>query len=242
VRHPVPVWAIVKEALGLYWQEARVLLPVAFLLFLIPAVSNGFGLWHGSRDLFAPGAAARTVAAAVISTTAGTLYAGMVVGLLRELRQGRGAAGPRELMRFARPVLGRLVGAGILAGLAIGAGTVLFFVGLIPMVIWVVIAPVIVVEETGVRPAFKRSWNLVRGHAWSVIGVLLLVGLISAVFLPLFLLIPVGPAKAAVTTVTSTLTAPLSALAVGVLYFHLRIAEDAKATAESPPLEPAAAK
>jgi hypothetical protein len=74
-----------------------VLLPVAFWLFLIVAIVNG--LTAGNFALF--------LVALVVSLAIGTLYQGMVVGLVQDVQDGRRDSSVGDLMRFALPVLGR---------------------------------------------------------------------------------------------------------------------------------------
>jgi hypothetical protein len=117
--------------------------------------------------------------------------------------------------------------AGILAGLGIALGLVLLIVpGLFLLTIWAVIAPVIVVENSRALDAFGRSRELVRGHGWTVFGIVVIVGLLSAIassllqaafsFLPLFLEILVG------STIAQAVVAPFGAIALAITYFRLR--------------------
>ena len=69
-----------------------------------------------------------------------------------------------------------LIGAGILAGIGIAIGLILLIVpGLFLLTIWAVIAPVIVIERTGVFGSFGRSQQLVKGNGWQVFGVILII-------------------------------------------------------------------
>ena len=87
-----------------------------------------------------------------------------------------------ELVEETWPVVLPLIGAGILAGIGIVIGLLLLLVpGLILLTIWSVIAPVIVVEHSGVIDAFGRSRALVKGNGWQVFGVILVVFLITAI-------------------------------------------------------------
>lgn len=207
-----------SQAFSTYGAQAGVLLPVAFGLFLVVAVIDA--LITGSLILFPLGLA--------VSVIAGTLYQGMVVNLVRDVQDGRRDASAAELLRSAAPVIAPLIGAGLLAGLAIGVGFLLLVVpGLILLTIWAVIAPVIVIERTGIFKAFGRSRELVRGNGWRVFGVIFIVFLITA-FVGL-LLGALGASIASGTggrivfnVIASTLTAPIGALTAAVIYFRLR--------------------
>lgn len=228
------VGATLSEVFSIYRAQAVTLLPVAFWLFLAVAIVNG--LIAGSVVLLPIDLA--------ISTIAGTLYQGMVVGLVRDVQDGRRDSSVGELMRSALPVLLPLIGAGLLSGLAIGIGTVLFIVpGLFLATIWAVLAPVIVVERSRVFDAFGRSRALVRGNGWPVFGaiavafVITIVGVI--VFGSIAAAIANGPLiRIVFSAIASTFTAPVAALVASVLYFRLRAIEGASVPADDAPDAP----
>jgi hypothetical protein len=206
-----------SEVFGIYRDQAGVLLPVAFWLFLIVAIVNG--LTEGNFSLFWVGL--------VVSLAVGTLYQGMVVRLVQDIQDGRRDSSVGDLMRSVMPVLGPLIGAGILAGLGIGIGFVLLIVpGLILLTMWAVIAPAILVEHRGVFDAFGRSRQLVKGQGWPVFGTVVVAYLISVVATLLFAAIAGGIAEGPLlrivfSALASTVAAPIAALAASVLYFRL---------------------
>src|ERR1044071_9791103 len=129
------VGATLSEAFDLYRENAGVLLPTAFWLFL------------------------------VVGIIVATLYQGMVVGLIRDVRDGRRDTSIGGLMSGALPVLGSLIGVGILSAFGIAFGFVLLIVpGLFLITIWAVVAPVVVIERSGAVGSFGRSRELVRGN------------------------------------------------------------------------------
>jgi hypothetical protein len=206
-----------SEVFRVYREQAGVLLPVAFWLFLIVAVVNG--LTEGNLSLFWLGI--------VVSLAVGTLYQGMVVELVRDVQDGRLDASVGDLMRSVLPVLGPLIGAGILAGIGIAAGFFLLIVpGLILLTMWAVIAPVIVVERRGVFDAFGRSRQLVKGHGWPFFGTVVVAFLIAFLAGIVFILIAESIASGPIVRIVfsalaSTITAPIEALVASVLYFRL---------------------
>lgn len=224
------VGGTLSQIFSTYGAQAGVLLPVAFGLFIVVAIVNA--LLAGSLILFP-----LTIAVGAI---AGTLYQGMVVGLVRDVQDGRRDSSVGELVEVATPVILPLIGAGILSGLAIGVGLILLVVpGLILMTIWAVIAPVIVVEHSGVIDAFGRSRELVRDNGWQVFGVIVSVFLIAIVASIVFGLIGAGISDSVgmriiLNVIASTLTAPLTALAAATIYFQL-IAIKGGAAATYPP-------
>jgi hypothetical protein len=236
------VGGTLSQIFSTYSAQAGVLLPVAFGLFLIVAVVNG--ILAGSLALVPIGVAVNVVAA--------TLYQGMVVGLVRDVQDGRRDSSIGELIEATWPVVLPLIGAGLLSGIAIGIGFLLLLIpGLILLTIWAVIAPVIVVERSGVFAAFRRSRELVRGNGWQVFGVIFTAFLIATVVGFIF-----GAIGAAISdgvgmrivfnVIASTLTAPITALAAATIYFRLlalkgdAVASDSP-SAPAPPAPPAGA-
>lgn len=206
-----------SEVFDIYRDQAGVLLPVAFWLFLVVAIVNG--LTEGNFSLFWLGI--------VVSLAVGTLYQGMVVELVRDVQDGRRDSSVGDLMRSVLPVLGPLIGAGVLAGLGIGGGFILLIVpGLILLTMWAVIAPVIVIERRGVFDAFGRSRQLVKGQGWPVFGTVVVAYLIGFLAEIVFLLIAGSIADGAIlrivfSALASTLAAPIAALVAAVLYYRL---------------------
>jgi hypothetical protein len=236
------IGATLSQAFSTYGSQAGVLLPVAFGLFLIVAVVNA--ILAGSLILLP--------LALAVSVVAGTLYQGMVVGLVSDVQDGRRDSSVEDLVRSTGPVVLPLIGAGILAGLGIGIGFLLLIVpGLILLTIWSVIAPVIVVERAGVIEAFGRSRELVRGNGWQVFGVIVAVFLIVAVVQAILGAIGSGISGSlgvliVFNVISSTVTAPIVALVAAIIYFRLRDLEGAapppapqSPTAPPPPPPPA---
>lgn len=217
----IEVGSVLSESFSIYGAQAGVLLPVAFWLFLAVAILDG--LAGSSLGL--------VLVAAIAGIAAGTLYQGTVVNLVHDVQDGRRDFSAGELLRSATPFILPLIGAGILAGLAIGFGLILLLVpGLFLLTIWAVIAPVIVVEKSGVMDSFGRSRALVRGNGWPVFGVIVVAFLIVAIGGLLFAAIAEGIAdgpllRIVFSALASTITAPISALVGAVLYFRLRAIE-----------------
>jgi hypothetical protein len=239
------VGATLSEVFSIYRDNAGVLLPVAFWLFLVVAILNGIA---GSSLLL-------VLVASVVGIAAGTLYQGMVVNLVRDVQDGRRDFSAGELLSSATPFILPLIGAGILAGLGIFFGLILLVIpGLFLLTIWAVIAPVIVVEKSPVMAAFSRSRELVRGNGWQVFGAIVVAFLIvivgGIVFTAIAAAIADGPLLRIVfSALASTITAPVSALVAAVIYFRLRATEgnpeplaatpDAPAPPTVPPAPPA---
>ncbi len=211
------VGVTLRQVFQTYGDQAGVLLPVAFCLYLIVAVVTA--LLAGSFALFPLVFAVGVVAA--------TLYQGMVVGLVKDVQDGRRDSSVGELVSATWPVVLPLIGAGLLSGIAIGIGMFLLVIpGLILLTIWAVIAPVIVVEHSGVIAAFGRSRELVRGNGWQVFGVIFTVFVITAVVSLVLAVIGAAIAKGVgvrivANLISSSITAPIGALAAATIYFGL---------------------
>jgi hypothetical protein len=216
------VGATLSQAFSTYASQAGVLLPVAFVLFLLVAVVNG--LVSGTLILLPIGLA--------VTVAATTLYQGMVVELVSDVQDGRRDSSIGELVRTVGPVVVPLLLAGILAGIGIGIGFLLLIVpGLFLATIWAVIAPAIVIERTGVLGAFGRSRELVRGHGWQVFAVIVIVFLIIFIVRAVLGAIAVGIEDATgvrilFDIIASTITAPIAALVAAVIYFRLRALDE----------------
>jgi len=215
--HTLSVGAIIRRTFDIYFDQAPVLLPAAAVVFVFTGILT---------TLLIGAAPALGLLALVIALAATTLFTGMIVELVADVRDGRRDATVGQLLRAVRPVFGKLILVGVVAGVGIAIGFLLIIVpGLILLTIWSVAAPVVVLESPPGLQALGRSRELVRGHGWQVFGVIAAmvigVGILAAVLEGLGNSLGTG-AGLVVTVVVQILTAPLSALAASVLYFELR--------------------
>lgn len=229
LREHLDIGRVFSAIADLYKGNAGLLLGAALVIFLALALVTGL-LISISPLLI--------IITAVVAFVAQYWYQGMVIELVNRVHGGSGVPGLGELFGAVGPRLGRLIAAGLLAGIAIAIGLILLIVpGLYLLTIWAVIAPVIVIEGAAVGASFRRSQQLVKGDGWQVCGVLVVLFLIAAVigfvvrgvfggddFLGAFLgsLIP------------NLLLAPVSALAAAVIYFELRRLKEGAAVAGGP--------
>jgi hypothetical protein len=212
----VDVGAVIRRTFDIYVDQAAVLMPAAAVVVGV-AVILDFLLVAA-----APGLA---FIATIISLVATTLFTGMVVELVADVREGRRDANIGQLLRTVTPVLGNLILVAIAAGVGILIGLVLLVIpGLYLATMWAVAAPVVVLERPGGLRALGRSRELVKGNGWNVFAVILLLVLLVGLFAGLigFAAESAGTGVGLVVrVVVGVLTAPISALAAAVLYFEL---------------------
>ncbi|HEY5815742.1 MAG TPA: hypothetical protein VIS95_05320 [Solirubrobacterales bacterium] len=236
----ISVGDVISETFSIYGQNLGALLGSAIVVFIV------IGLLAGILE--ASGGLILILLAAAVRMAGHALYTGFVVKLVQDTRDGRRDEGVGDLFAAAWPMILPLIGFGILFGIGVAIGFLLLVVpGLILITFWSVGAPAIVVEKIGPIDAFGRSWRLVRGDAWSVFGVLLVVLLIVIGIGILLAAIanPIGDGEASTwiaSIVSATITAPIFAIAVTVLYFELTggtaPAAAAAAPVAPPPSEP----
>jgi hypothetical protein len=210
-------WQLYRRFFGRFVVTAALLFAV---LALIPALIGRTEV----DDLFE---ALAWLTVALIVGIIGSLWVqAALVELVRDVRDGRADRSVLETYRAVAPRLGAVVVTGIIAGIAIGIGLLLFIVpGLILLTIWAMLIPAIVIEGCSVTQSFGRSREIVRGHGWSVFGLVVVTILISAVVsgvvgglaaaLPDLLAAWVGP------VVSNSLTAPFTAAVLTTAYFRL---------------------
>lgn len=232
----IGVGDVVNETFSVYGQNFGALIGSALAVFILVGLAAGILQGIGGVIL--------GLAAAAIRLAGQALFTGFVVELVKDVRDGRRDQTVGDLFSAASPFILPLIGFGILFGIGVAIGLVLIVVpGLILLTFWSVGAPAIVVEKVGPIDAFSRSWRLVRGNAWSVFGALLLIWLIVLVIWFLFAAIatPIGNGEVSTwiaSIVSTTLTAPIFAIAVTIIYFELSGGGRAAPTAAQPGAPP----
>jgi hypothetical protein len=209
---------VLNRVFDLYKQHFGVLIPAAFWLFLVVSILGG---------VLSRTAPLALLVFYVVSLAVAILYQGMVVSLVHDVQDGRRDSSVGELFRSVGPVLGALIGASILYGIAVGIGFFLLIVpGCILLTMWAVIAPAIVIEKQDAMASFGRSRELVRGFGWPVFGTVIVATLITAIASIILLAIAEAIAGGPILRIVfgalaSTLTAPVGGLVAAVLYYRL---------------------
>ena len=164
------------------------------------------------------------------------------------LQRARPILGASALVSLA--VIGIYVAAVVLlllAVLAFGAGGLVLLILIVPGAIalflhiyarWAFVTPVVVIEGSRARAALSRSWQLVRGSTWRVLGIRLLVLLITGVLssiisglLTLFTQVGDVSLQLALSQLAQLLAAvviqPIVLITVVLLYYDQRIRREA---------------
>ena len=222
-----PTEGVLSEAWGLYKAHWRRLLTISFVVYLAVALLSVL-LSVILVDWLAG------LLAAVVSIVALFWVQGALVKAVEDVRDGRADLSLGETFERVKPQLAAIIVGGILAGLGICLGLILLIVpGLVLMTWWVLIIPVIVLEQRRAGEAFGRSRELVRGYGWGVFGVIVLTILLLIAF-GIVLAIVLSPfaewLQSFVSNVISgTVTAPFIAVTWTILYYRLRGVKEAPA-------------
>jgi hypothetical protein len=227
-----PTSGVIGEAWNLYKAHWRHLLSISFVVYLavalIGVVLVALLTWVGA------------ILAALISLIGIFWLQAALVKAVDDIRDGRADLSLSQTFEAARAHLTPVIVAGIIASIGIGIGFVLLIIpGLVLLTFWCVIIPTIVLEGKSAGESFGRSFDLVRGYFWRVLGVIVLTILIYigfAIVLSLVLTPLADWLRSFVSTIVSgTLTAPFFALVLTVLYFRLSAAKEQVAPAAAPP-------
>jgi hypothetical protein len=238
MRARLEVGEVIRRVFDIYVEQAPVLMPAAAVVFVFTGIISAVLL---------AASPALALLSLLISLVATTLFTGMVVELVADVRDGRRDASVGRLLRAVMPVLGQLLAVGVVAGVGVVVGFILIIVpGLILLTVWAVAAPVVVLERPPGLRALARSRELVRGNGWQVFGVIFVLGILVTIAAGAVELAAESASTGAgivVRVIIGVLTAPLAALAASVLYFQLRDAATPEPAAGEPvqggPLEEA---
>jgi uncharacterized membrane protein len=118
----------------------------------------------------------------------------------------------------------------ILVGIVVVLGFILLIIpGIIFLVFLSVSEPALIVENRRGTEAMSRSWNLVRGHFWHALVVILVAAIITGVVQGI--LTAIGGDNWFVrwifTAIAQIITAPFTALVTVLLYLDLRARKEA---------------
>ena len=208
--------AVMKETYALY---RRLFLRSVVLAAIV------FGIVHLLQGTLHNKSLLAAVFVVILSLVGTSLVQGGLVEVVRGLHiDGVDVPLGHALSRAADRVVKLLV-TSIVAGICVGLAMLLLLVpGLVLLTRWSLLVPVVMLEDVGPLEALKRSREIVRGHGWTVFGVIFRVGLLVGLVGLLFGAVagaagPVGWWVAV--TLGSALTTPFAAHALTIVYYEL---------------------
>ena len=220
--------AVLRAAAERYRANWRTLLGVALIVALPAAILNGV-LWTG-------GTAGVGTVFVIQVLLGGIVFAASVLVVAVHVETGERPS-ITDALRGAQPHLGRVLVVAALFHLALAVGLLLILPSLIAATFWLLVIALAVIERRWLG-AFPRSAQLVRGYAWQMLGVAILV-LMLLFALPLGLAailaalgVPAAAQAAAGTLITVTVADPIVATVMVIAYFGLRERQEPAAEAQ----------
>ncbi|HWG61029.1 MAG TPA: hypothetical protein VG253_04880 [Streptosporangiaceae bacterium] len=215
-----PLTGVLGEAWTYYKRFAGHFLTIAFMIYIVTAILVGLLSLAGYAG-FSLGS--------IVNFIGFCLVEAALVKAIQDVRDGRVDLTISETVAAAVPYLLPVAAAAILAGIGIAIGFVLLIIpGLVLLTFWSLIVPEIVIGGAGPIQAFSRSWRTVRGYAWKVFGIYILVFLILVAFniviSVILVALPSLPRSLISSVVSGTLVTPFVALVVTLIYYRLTTA------------------
>jgi len=233
------VSAILTAAFHLYRQHWQALVTIVAIVAIPLSLLQYF-----IADRFTAGVPAREDAVVVSGdlwrAVAANLTTGVLSILIVQLLTGaitRAAAGTllgedltfEAAYSFGYARLWSILLVTVLVGLAVTAGFIVFIIpGFFVLVRLIASLPALVVEGKRGRAALSRSWDLVRGRGWPVLGALLAAAIITGVVISVITAPITGSwlARGLAGGLASVVTMPFSTLVLVLLYLDLRVRKE----------------
>jgi len=221
-----PLSGVLAEAWALYRAHARHLITIAFAIYLVASVLQALLSVLGTVGI---------LLGSIVSLIATFVLQATLVKAVDDVRDGTADMSMGDTVQAARPSIGSVALASILAGFGIVIGLILFIVpGLFLLTIWCLIVPVIVLERVGAMDSFGRSRALVKGYGWPVFGTLVLVFLLLLVIGAIIsgVLAPLPPAARSFLSglISGSLVSPYVSVVLTLGYFRLLAAHNRDAS------------
>lgn len=219
----VDIGAILSEAWSLYTRFFVRFIVVAGVVFLALGAVSAIIESGAGED----GSLLGSLLSLTVQIVGFFWIQGVLVVLTADLRDGVADHSFGELFARVRPRLGALILAGVLAGIGILIGFILVIVpGLYLLTRWSLIAPAIVIENLSAGESFGRSHQLVRGRAWPVFGLLVLLFVINVAVGGIIVAVAAGISSGLVGSwlagaVANSLITPFIAIVTTLVYFLL---------------------
>lgn len=182
---------------------------------------------------------AAVIVVAIVSALSTALIVAVCTRVVADAYIGR-TSETRDAVRAVRPRVLAIIGTSLIVLVSEGVGLAFCFVGVVvPLTIFAVSIPVLILEGVGVSAAIGRSVTLTKGHVLHVVGLVVTAQLLASVLNVALaegvsLVLRVGGGTVAVvigqsiaSAIAGVLTTPFIATATVVLYFDLRIRDEA---------------
>jgi hypothetical protein len=228
----VSAGAVIGRSWELYRAHFGHLISIAFIVFALIALFT-LALIVLLGDLGA-------LIAAFVSVAGVFWLQGALVVAIDDVRDGRADLSIRETIGRVRPRMNTLSIAAVVITIVLIACAFVIFIGFLLFILpglvllaglffllvrWILLVPVIVLENRGLFASLDRSGELVRGHGWSVLGVILLT-LLILIGVAIVIGVALSPLDEDIqgpvsNLISSTLTSPFAALAWTLTYFEL---------------------
>jgi len=174
-----------------------------------------------------------TVTAVIIGAAIGVIiWAILQAAMLRGAAQAT-IGDPVDIeasYRWGLSRFGSVLLVAVLVGIVVGVGFLLLVIpGFIFLVFLSVSEPALIVENRRGTEAMSRSWNLVRGHFWHALVVILVAAIITGVIQGIISAIGGDNwfVRWIFTAIAQIITAPFTALVTVLLYLDLRARTEA---------------
>jgi hypothetical protein len=250
---PRGIGEILDSAVALYRARFTRLVRVAAFVVIPVQVLSALVLLSAqpdSVDVNARGAvtphytsAMTQLAAVVVIAVVGVLSSALIVAacarIIGDAYIDR-TSGAGEAFKAVRPRVFAIIGTALIVVVSEGIGFLACFVGaLVPLTFFAVAIPVLILEGVGVSAAIGRSVALTKTHVWHVLGLVLTTQLLAAVLnfslaAAAQLLVHTSDSVVAAVigqsianVIAGVLTTPFVATATVILYFDLRVRDEA---------------
>lgn len=171
---PMTVVRIAIRSFSLYFRMFGTLASLGLVLSTIPLIVMlvGSGIAGGGNE--ALGLMIVVVGFVLFLVSLFYFYAATTLAV--SLRATGAKAGVWQILgRLRGDLIRQIIGTGFLSAFAIAGGLLLLIIpGLVLLVRFLFVQPVVVLERTAYRAALRRSRELTRGYGWRIFGALLI--------------------------------------------------------------------
>ncbi|MGB8899895.1 MAG: hypothetical protein WCC90_12005 [Methylocella sp.] len=219
--------SILRNTFQIYWRNFSTIL----LTYALPVFP--FALL--TREALSVEQPALVVIGFVLQVTVGVFAYGAITVSVSDLCLGHSPNWLRSYRRLFSKLVWRYLETSLLMSIIILIGIILLIIpGLIATVWFIFAPPVVILERITRTAALKRSRNLVKGHAWRMSGILLLLfvlivtiagalGFVLGLFFPVTLSV-FGVFSDFLSVAFST---PIMLISVVLMYYDLRVRKEA---------------